>query len=76
MEKFEIIKRNIKPFKGSEGEEVQYAWYKTKRLVDGVSLEFGSMDITHEEGESVELNLEKRELSSGKLGWREVVVKA
>lgn len=59
-----ITKVTNKPFTGSDGEEINYYWYKAVRRGDGVTIEFGSKN-EYEEGEQVELLLEKIETKRG-----------
>lgn len=69
---YKITKKISKPFKGETGEEIAYFWYTATRLSDNVVIQFGSMWGDYEEGETLELNLERRERRDGKIGWREV----
>lgn len=71
MEKLQIVKKTLKPFKGDKGEMIPYAFYKAKRESDGVTIEFGSKVTTHEVGDNLELLLEKNEaLRGGKVVFR------
>lgn len=74
MENITITKKTLKPFKGQEGKEIPYAWYKGVRQRDGVTVEFGSKNTEHAVGDFVEnISLEKSELSGGRFRYKEVV---
>lgn len=73
MTKVKIVSKRTAPFKGRDGEEVQYTWYKALRLSDQTTIEFGSREGEHEVDETYDLELEKRELPRGGYGYRELV---
>jgi len=68
--KLTIKKRKDGTFEGTDG-PVPYFWYKAVRD-DGVTIEFGSTDGSHLEGESKELMIEKTERAGGKFGYKEI----
>jgi len=67
-----IIKKKNGSFTGSDGDTVEYYWYKAKRISDDMTLEFGSRDGKHDEDDEVDLNLEKFEYSKRHQRYREV----
>lgn len=71
--KLTITKKTEKPFEGQGGDMIDYCWYNARRQSDQVNFQFGSMDCSHEEGESLDLNIEKREGNDGKYKYVEVV---
>jgi len=74
MVKVKISKATPKPFNSSEGGMIDWAWYRGERLVDGVTIEFGSRK-KYSVGETVSLDLEKTELTNGKFRYKELVPK-
>lgn len=70
MTKLKIKKVKPSPFTGSEGDQIEYFWYKALRLSDGITLDFGSAK-EYEVDQEVELDLEKTELSGGKFRYKE-----
>lgn len=72
MEKYLII-RDSKDgsFQGDDGEKVTYFWTKAKRVLDGVTVEFGGK-VSHRKGEELDLDLEKTERAGGKFGYKEI----
>jgi len=71
--KLKIISMKAKPFKGTDGEQVEYYWYKALRSEDDVTIEFGTTRGEHEIGADVELNIERMERAGGKFGYREAL---
>lgn len=72
MGKYKILTRKNGSFQGSSGEQVEYWWYKAVRLADDMTVEFGSRDGGHEEGQEVTLTLEKFERPGGRIGYKEI----
>jgi len=70
--KYEIKKKVAKPFKGSEGDMVDYFWYTATRGDDGVTIQFGSVQGDYGEGEMYDLDLQKVERANGKIGYRDI----
>jgi len=67
---YTIKEKKVKPFQTSEGDKMDYAWYKALRG-DGVTIKFGSMDCSHEVGDEVNIDLEKIEsVQNGKPTFR------
>lgn len=56
----EIKKASKKPFTTSEGEQMDYFWYRGLRKNDGVTIDFGSTQ-EYGVGDEVEIELEKGE---------------
>lgn len=73
MTELVIKKATKKPFESSEGETINYFWYKAFRPSDGVTLEFGSTE-EHKLNAEIEIELEKIELTNGKYRYKEVVI--
>lgn len=67
--------KDVKPskFTGRTGEEVEYYWYRALRVSDNANFRFGSREGGHEVGEEVDLNIEKYELPSGQMMYKEIV---
>lgn len=59
-------------FNGRTGEEVTYYWYRATRLSDKCNIRFGSKNGEYESGDEVDLNVEKFELPSGQVMYKEV----
>jgi len=60
--KIKLILNSVKnsPFE-SNGEKIDYFWYKAERVVDGVSFDLGSAKGDLALGVELELNVEKTE---------------
>jgi len=71
--KLKILSVKNKPFQGDDGSEIPYSWVKAERESDGVTIEFGTKDDSHEVGETVELNIEKSEKAGGGFKYREII---
>lgn len=54
----------------SNGETIQYYWYKALRE-DGVTLDFGSKK-KYDEGDVIGIELEKTEVQGGKFRYKEI----
>jgi len=67
-----IKSQKAAPFKNSDGDTIEYFWYKAIRLNDNVAIEFGSKSDAYEDGEEYEINVEKYERPNGKFGYKEV----
>jgi len=70
MVNISIIKVTKKPFRSSEGEMIDYYWYKGRRTKDEAVIEFGST-VGHELGETLDLNIEKVEKPDGTFRYKE-----
>jgi len=70
-----IVKGTVKRikdggFSGDDGNRVEYAWVKLE-TEDGLTVEFGTKDASmFEEGEDVEVEVEKYERKGGKYGYK------
>lgn len=74
MQDYKIISVKDGTFTGSDGSDVTYFWVKAERLSDGVKLEFGTKtDYRGEIGNTLALELEKRERSNGRIGYVELI---
>lgn len=69
--KLKIERVKPAPFRGSDGTDVDYYWYKATRESDGVTIEFGSWK-KYDVGSVVEVLIEKYERRDGKVGYKEV----
>lgn len=70
MTKLKIVKAREGGFTSSDGKRINYFWYKALREEDGVTIEFGSKK-EYEEGEEIEIYLEKNEMPGGKFRYKE-----
>jgi len=70
--KYEIKKKQLKPFKNSEGDMMDYCWYTALRGADAVTIQFGSTNCDYEEGEMYDLEVGKFEASNGKIRYKEI----
>lgn len=62
--KLTITKKKETKFTGADGNVITYYWYKGLRGGDNVTVEFGSKN-EYEEGEELEIILEKYETKKG-----------
>lgn len=69
MEKYTIKRVKDGSFDGDDG-RVPYFWVKLLRLSDGVTLEAGSKRGDFEQGDTLELEVEKTELGNGKFRYK------
>lgn len=65
-----ITKKTDKPFKGEDGELVEYFWYSATTS-DNLRLQFGSPNNKYEIGQEYEINIGKYEKANGKIGYKE-----
>jgi len=71
-QKYKIKKVTEKPFRGDDGEDISYFWYRALRLSDNTTIQFGSTFGGLKEGETYDLEIEKYERVGGRLGYRDV----
>jgi len=71
--KLKIVKKQIKNFRGEDGEEREYAWYIGKDAA-GMAKRFGSTDTGHEVGDEPDVLLEEKVYKNGGTGLAEIVV--
>lgn len=75
MEKYIIQKVTKKPFKSSEGEMIDYFWYKAVRISDKINIDFGST-ASHEVSETpISLEVIKVEKADGSFRYKEPAVR-
>lgn len=66
-----IVEVKKKPFAGQDG-MIDFFWTKGVRSKDEATIQFGGViDYTAQIGTTLELPIEKRELSNGKYGYRD-----
>lgn len=69
-----IVLNDVKrsDFTGRTGETIEYYWYRGRKVKDGVNIRFGSRNGDHELKEEHDLPIEKFELPTGQIMYKEV----
>jgi len=73
MLEVKILKKKDGTFQGRDGSQVKYYWYKALRSDTQVTINFGSRNGDYEEGDVLDILLEKYEKPNGEFAYKEVI---